>query len=173
MSVNRSQQTSPCNSAYFTALQSLKWQVPATASRWRWVFSGGHPPQPKHPPPGSSDLFFTGHEDGRVRVWDVTGNVPGLLATVPFDSGGPGVRLRPVSCFQVSRPLAFRSSVCCQRRCLAYGRVILQPCIQRIPCGRVVHTPAVCTYSPLCREASQSSLAHIVLPGSYSSLAHI
>lgn len=36
-----------------------------------------------------------------MRVWDVTGNVPGLLATVPFDSGGPGVRLRPVSCLQV------------------------------------------------------------------------
>ncbi len=74
-----------------------------TASKWRWVFSGGGRPQPASPSPGSSDLYFTGHEDGRVRVWDVTGNVPGLLTTIPFDSGGPGVRLRAVTCLQVSR----------------------------------------------------------------------
>lgn len=72
-----------------------------TASKWRWVFSGGGKPAARQAPLGGSDLYFTGHEDGRVRVWDATGNVPGLLATVPFDSGGPGVRLRPVSCFQV------------------------------------------------------------------------
>ena len=72
-----------------------------TASKWRWVFSGGGKPPARQAPLGGSDLYFTGHEDGRVRVWDATGNVPGLLATVPFDSGGPGVRLRPVSCFQV------------------------------------------------------------------------
>lgn len=90
------------------ALQAVKGQLPGltsaagTASKWRWVFSGGGRPPPRHAPPGSSDLYFTGDEDGRVRVWDATGSVPGLLATVPFDSGGPGVRLRPVSSFQVT-----------------------------------------------------------------------
>lgn len=88
-----------------------------TASRWRWVFSGGSRPPPALCPPGSSDLFFTGHEDGRVRVWDATGSVPGLLATVPFDSGGPGVRLRPVSCFQVTPNYCLQASVLLQRHC--------------------------------------------------------
>ena len=88
-------------------MQALRDQLPGmasaagTASKWKWVFSGGGRPMPGSASPGSSDLYFTGHEDGRVRVWDVTGNVPGLLATVPFDSGGPGVRLRPVTCLQV------------------------------------------------------------------------
>ncbi|KAL0036450.1 hypothetical protein WJX77_008242 [Trebouxia sp. C0004] len=88
-------------------LRALKGQslgiasAAGTASKWRWVFSGGGRPQPASPSPGNSDLYFTGHEDGRVRVWDVTGNVPGLLATIPFDSGGPGVRLRAVTCLQV------------------------------------------------------------------------
>ena len=72
-----------------------------TASKWRWVFSGGGRPHPVTPTPGTSDLYFTGHEDGRVRVWDVTGHVPSLLTTVPFDSGGPGVRLRAVTSLQV------------------------------------------------------------------------
>lgn len=79
----------------------------ATASKWRWVFAGGGKPHPVTPTPGSSDLFFSGHEDGRVRVWDMTGSVPGLLTTVPFDSGGPGVRLRAVTCLQVGQ-------LCCQ-----------------------------------------------------------
>ena len=88
-------------------MQALRDQLPGitsaagTASKWKWVFSGGGRPMPGSAPPGSSDLYLTGHEDGRVRVWDVTGNVPGLLATVPFDSGGPGVRLRSVTCLQV------------------------------------------------------------------------
>ena len=91
----------------YLPLQAVKAEVAGvssaggTASKWRWVFSGGGKPPARQAPLGSSDLYFTGHEDGRVRVWDTTGNVPGLLATVPFDSGGPGVRLRPVSCFQV------------------------------------------------------------------------
>ena len=95
-------------------LQALKGHSPGiasaagTASKWRWVFSGGGRPEPRRFT-GSSDLYFTGHEDGRVRVWDVTGNVPGLLATVPFDSGGPGVRLRPVSCLQVLLLTSLRS----------------------------------------------------------------
>lgn len=45
-----------------------------------------------------------------MRVWDVTGNVPSLLATVPFDSGGPGVRLRAVTCLQVSNAFLTVSS---------------------------------------------------------------
>ena len=76
--------------------------VTGTAGKWRWVFSGGRPHQQSELPIGNTDMYFTGHEDGRVRVWDVTGSVPALLATVPFDSGGPGVRLRPVSCLQVA-----------------------------------------------------------------------
>lgn len=84
-----------------------------TASKWRWVFSGGSQGPGRQAPLGGSDLYFTGHEDGRVRVWDATGNVPGLLATVPFDSGGPGVRLRPVSCFQVRLDL----QACCLQGC--------------------------------------------------------
>ena len=70
------------------------------------MFSGGRPYRQAELPVGSSDMYFTGHEDGRVRVWDVSGSVPALLATVPFDSGGPGVRLRPVSSLQVGICLA-------------------------------------------------------------------
>ena len=92
-------------------LQALQGQslgiasVTGTASKWRWVFSGGGRLKPVTPLSGSSDLYFTGHEDGRVRVWDVTGHVPSLLTTVPFDSGGPGVRLRAVTCLEVASSL--------------------------------------------------------------------
>ncbi|BDA45161.1 hypothetical protein COCOBI_06-6410 [Coccomyxa sp. Obi] len=98
--------------------------------RWRWVLSGGRPargPVPSVPPtgppttgdeylgeeqtvteqpsqqprPGAPSLYLTGHRDGRVRVWDTTAEVPSLLATVPFDAGGAGGKLRPVSAMQV------------------------------------------------------------------------
>ncbi len=99
--------------------------------RWRWVLSGGRPArgpvpsvptagaptttdkalgeaqytvieQPLQPTwPGAPSLYFTGHQDGRVRVWDTTAEVPLLLATVPFDAGGAGGKLRPVSAMQV------------------------------------------------------------------------
>ncbi|KAK9908560.1 hypothetical protein WJX75_009693 [Coccomyxa subellipsoidea] len=92
--------------------------------RWRWVLSGGRPavlPPPMVPPsgsPGDDDdvqpqilemqpaagpppLYFTGHRDGRVRVWDMAGEVPGLLATAPFDAGGAGGKLRAVCAMEV------------------------------------------------------------------------
>lgn len=97
--------------------------------RWRWVLAGGRPALPCSPPskslvpsedpPSSTDegdpsasadepqpeaasaLYFTGHRDGRVRVWDMAAEVPGLLATVPFDAGGAGSKLRSVSTIQV------------------------------------------------------------------------
>ncbi|KAK9811618.1 hypothetical protein WJX72_007037 [[Myrmecia] bisecta] len=72
-----------------------------TAWRWRWVFAGGAPPQRPAGAAGACDLYLTGHRDGRVRVWDMTSNVPDLLATVPFDSGGAGGRLREVTALQV------------------------------------------------------------------------
>ena len=77
-----------------------------TADRWRWVFDGGKPSERSAPPPGVSDLLFTGHKDGRVRVWDATFAVPALVATVPFDSGGAGAKLRSVAALEVgSTPL--------------------------------------------------------------------
>ena len=114
------------------ALQAQKAQRPrmaaaaGTASKWRWVFSGGGPLEPARVPPGISDLYFTGHEDGRVRVWDVTAKVPGLLATVPFDSGGPGVRLRPVSCLQVPvATFALKPSWLSSMRVALHGQVLV------------------------------------------------
>lgn len=71
--------------------------------RWRWVFGGGKPPHLEDAAEGTSDhVLLTGHSDGRVRVWDLATEVPGLLATVPFDSGGAGTRLRAVTAIQVS-----------------------------------------------------------------------
>jgi hypothetical protein len=52
-------------------------------------------------------LLLTGHRDGRVRVWDTACQVPGLLATVPFDLGGAGSKLRAVSALEV-RQAAFK-----------------------------------------------------------------
>lgn len=49
-------------------------------------------------------VFGEGHEDGRVRVWDATAAVPELRATVPFDSGGAGPKLKPVVTSQVTFP---------------------------------------------------------------------
>ncbi len=54
--------------------------------------------------PAAAPLYFTGHQDGRVRVWDMSGEVPGLLATVPFDAGGAGGKLRAVCAMQVLSP---------------------------------------------------------------------
>ena len=75
------------------------------AKRWRWVLGGGQAPntaeaapageaaeQPQQPRP----VYATGHQDGRVRLWDMRAEVPALLATVPFDAGGAGGKLRPV-----------------------------------------------------------------------------
>lgn len=72
-----------------------------SSERWRWVFDGGKPAECSASPAGVSDLLFTGHKDGRVRIWDATFAVPALLATVPFDSGGAGAKLRSVVALEV------------------------------------------------------------------------
>lgn len=72
-----------------------------SADRWRWVLDGGQPSAQNHAPEGASDLLFTGHKDGRVRVWDLECSVPHLLLTVPFDAGGAGTKLRQVTALEV------------------------------------------------------------------------
>ncbi|KAK9839762.1 hypothetical protein WJX84_009163, partial [Apatococcus fuscideae] len=70
--------------------------------RWRWVFGGGKPPHVEDAQEGASNhVLLTGHSDGRVRLWDLATEVPGLLATIPFDSGGGGTRLRAVTATQL------------------------------------------------------------------------
>lgn len=70
---------------------------------WAWVAQGGQPAQPNSSsssrpqqstprvvlgPPTSSGssyatLYCTGHSDGAVRLWDMHGQVPQLVGTVP------------------------------------------------------------------------------------------
>lgn len=72
-----------------------------------WPFRGGEPaaslaagggegaPARRHP----SALYFSGHRDGRVRVWDATTQVPELLLTIPVAAGQE--RLRSVTALEV------------------------------------------------------------------------
>lgn len=72
-----------------------------------WPFRGGEPAvgasggddartgAGRHP----SALYFTGHRDGRVRVWDATSASPLLLAAIPVAAGQE--RLRPVTTLDV------------------------------------------------------------------------
>ena len=69
--------------------------------KWRFVFSGGRGPEPAIGGGPQADLLYTGHQDGRVRVWEVVGEVPVLLTTVPFDGGGQTGRLREVTAIEV------------------------------------------------------------------------
>ena len=76
--------------------------------KWRFVFSGGQPPAAAGLAEGGGagtgfpgDLLYTGHRDGRVRVWDASSEVPVLLTTVPFDAGGQTGRLRGVTAVDV------------------------------------------------------------------------
>ncbi|KAK9795881.1 hypothetical protein WJX73_006395 [Symbiochloris irregularis] len=64
---------------------------------WRWgsLCNGGRPPGPRE-----GDILLTGHVDGRIRCWDMSAASPVLLATVPFNSGGPGTKLRKVCAMQ-------------------------------------------------------------------------
>ena len=90
-------------------LRSLRAAQPGAQTntwKWRFVFSGGEPPAAAlGAGPGSEsfpgDLLYTGHRDGRVRVWDASSEVPVLLATVPFDAGGQTGRLRGVTAVDV------------------------------------------------------------------------
>ena len=75
-----------------------------------WPFRGGEPAASlaaaagegggggaagRHP----SALYFSGHRDGRVRVWDATTAVPELLLTIPAAAGQE--RLRAVTALEV------------------------------------------------------------------------
>ena len=73
-----------------------------------WPFVGGEPPAGasrrgdplrasagRHP----SSLYFTGHRDGRVRVWDATSQAPLLLYTIPASAGQE--RLRQVTAVDI------------------------------------------------------------------------
>ena len=99
----------PAQPALPFALQAVQSHSPGsaaksgTAGKWRFVLGGGQPPCTGLGVPGACDLYFTGHRDGRVRAWDMTSNVPALVATVPHDSGGPGGKLRGVASLQASQ----------------------------------------------------------------------
>ncbi|KAK9818994.1 hypothetical protein WJX81_004841 [Elliptochloris bilobata] len=74
--------------------------VHALPPRWHWVMGGGRPPNATDAP-AAGLAWLSGHRDGRVRAWDLATNVPRLLATVPFDSGGAGGKLRAVCAMMV------------------------------------------------------------------------
>ena len=74
--------------------------VPPSADHW--PFTGGVPAASltgmgakRHP----SALYFSGHRDGRVRVWDATTQVPEQLLTIPASAGQE--RLRAVTALEV------------------------------------------------------------------------
>lgn len=92
-------------SAHTQATQSAA----GSSYKWRWVSNGGRPPARTPGSVGPADLMFSGHQDGRVRAWDCSSEVPLLLATVPFDAGGTMGRLRSVSAMEV-RPADLISS---------------------------------------------------------------
>jgi len=78
-------------------------RVAADKQTWAWVVQGGCPADPhntsgqksrnasSHTATGSTGstsssyatLYCTGHSDGAVRLWDMHGQVPKLLGTVP------------------------------------------------------------------------------------------
>ncbi|KAL4431642.1 hypothetical protein ABPG77_001484 [Micractinium sp. CCAP 211/92] len=82
---------------------------PAPPPLEHWPFTGGQPAASlaacgsaaaaasvrRHP----SALYFSGHRDGRVRVWDATTQVPELLLTIPATAGQE--RLRAVTAMEV------------------------------------------------------------------------
>ena len=82
---------------------SAGWRVPLPA--WRAAASGTGPPlpPPPPPPPSSSSLLFSGHVDGRLRVWAVPSRPvtaawsgPILVDASPW-GGGSGRPPRPVT----------------------------------------------------------------------------
>jgi len=70
-------------------------------AKWRWIFDGGRPANQPRSIPDRSELLYTAHKDGRVRVWGCATAALELHATVPFDSGGAGAKLRAVSALEV------------------------------------------------------------------------
>ena len=90
------------------ALRAAQPGAHTSTWKWRFVFSGGSPPAALEAAAESGsrsgfpgDLLYTGHRDGRVRVWDASSEVPVLLAMVPFDAGGQTGRLRGVTAVDV------------------------------------------------------------------------
>ena len=77
--------------------------------KWRFVFSGGRAPEATAAGGQQADLLYTGHQDGRVRVWEAGGEVPVLLTAVPFDGGGQTGRLRGVTAIEVRLGFSLRT----------------------------------------------------------------
>ncbi|CAD7704413.1 unnamed protein product [Ostreobium quekettii] len=50
---------------------------------WDWVISGGDAPDSSEWSFASSPVYLSAHEDGRIRFWDLFGEAPEWLATVP------------------------------------------------------------------------------------------
>lgn len=84
------------------------------------------------PPPGRhpSALYFTGHRDGRVRVWDATSRVPVLMLAMPAAAGQE--RLRPVTALEVGGAGGLGCSLLgCSKGCGDCLRVLLLQWLQR------------------------------------------
>lgn len=86
-----------------------------------------------------------------MRVWDVTSNVPGLLTTIPFDSGGPGVRLRAVTCLQVSNAsltISWRKESITSKHLLPFESMLSGSSLHTCDC--IVETEVSNTWSQSC-----------------------
>ena len=85
-----------------TAQGLFKKAFPESPAPLSWILNGGKLHSKAQALPRQGDILYTGHTDGRVRVWAAGSVVPELRGTVPFDSGGAGAKLRPVSVIEVS-----------------------------------------------------------------------
>ncbi|GMH38758.1 hypothetical protein BSKO_06642 [Bryopsis sp. KO-2023] len=50
---------------------------------YKWVLSGGEAPNAEHSRGGRSLFYFSGHDDGAVRVWELMGETPRWIDTAP------------------------------------------------------------------------------------------
>ena len=69
------------------------------------MLDAGEPAGAHQVKPTCATILYTGHNDGRVRVWTADTLVPQLQATVPFDSGGAGPKLKSVTVIKVGQPV--------------------------------------------------------------------
>jgi hypothetical protein len=61
--------------------------------RWQWITDGGKAAKPSSSS-SYSLLYCTGHADGRVRLWDMYGEVPLLLGVVPSSAAAAALGSR-------------------------------------------------------------------------------